>query len=373
MSHLDEGTIHAWLDGALHAERAREVESHVRECPTCAAAVAEARGLIAASSRILSALDDVPANVLPAGSVAGPRSPAAPPRRLWRAAPWVTGGGIAAVLLAAIVLRTTRDTPNYAEQVSRMDVAQRSAKAALDTMVPAQTPQAAAARALEPRSLPVPGRGSSDAVATPATRDLAATSMAEVVPARVDRAAGAREQAAGAAGARTAAEPTRAEAGAIRQVSPQEEQMRRRAAFVPAPALDQIVVTGVDASVADRDSLPAGDLAGCYVFDPRGRVERLTAVAERLADPARARTAAVAAPPAAPAPVTARPAEFAESRRTLLIRLDTLRGRPGFIVRSATSDSSLGWWNRVARDSARVDLYTAGVLVLSPRQKVQCP
>ena len=60
MWHLDEGTIHAWLDGALSADEARRVEAHVGSCTTCADAVAEARGLIAASSRILTALDEVP-------------------------------------------------------------------------------------------------------------------------------------------------------------------------------------------------------------------------------------------------------------------------------------------------------------------------
>ena len=60
MRHLDEGTIHAWLDGALSAEEAARVELHLSSCETCSDAVAEARGLIAASSRILTALDDVP-------------------------------------------------------------------------------------------------------------------------------------------------------------------------------------------------------------------------------------------------------------------------------------------------------------------------
>ena len=66
MQHPDEGTIHSWLDGALSAEEATRVESHVSECASCAAAVAEARGFIAASSRILTALDNVPRGVLPA-------------------------------------------------------------------------------------------------------------------------------------------------------------------------------------------------------------------------------------------------------------------------------------------------------------------
>jgi hypothetical protein len=63
--HVEEGTIHAWLDGALPPDESRRVEGHVGSCAVCAAAVAEARGLIAASSRILSVLDEVPGGVLP--------------------------------------------------------------------------------------------------------------------------------------------------------------------------------------------------------------------------------------------------------------------------------------------------------------------
>jgi anti-sigma factor RsiW len=81
MQHLDEGTIHSWLDGALSADEAARAEAHVKECPQCAAAVAEARGFIAASSRILTALDNAPRGVIPA---------AAPRRRVdpmvWRIA-----------------------------------------------------------------------------------------------------------------------------------------------------------------------------------------------------------------------------------------------------------------------------------------------
>src|SRR5690349_16498029 len=65
MQHPDEGMIHAWLDGELRAEEAHELESHVAACEECSAKVAEARGLIAASSRVVSALDIVPAGVIP--------------------------------------------------------------------------------------------------------------------------------------------------------------------------------------------------------------------------------------------------------------------------------------------------------------------
>lgn len=63
--HLDEGTLHAWLDGALAPDESARVERHAASCAACAALVAEARGLVAASSRILSALDGVPGDVIP--------------------------------------------------------------------------------------------------------------------------------------------------------------------------------------------------------------------------------------------------------------------------------------------------------------------
>jgi len=66
MQHPDEGTIHSWLDGALSADEAARIEAHAKECPECAVAVAEARGFIAASSRILTALDNAPRGVIPA-------------------------------------------------------------------------------------------------------------------------------------------------------------------------------------------------------------------------------------------------------------------------------------------------------------------
>ena len=95
MQHPDEGTIHSWLDGALSAEEAASVEAHVKDCPECAAAVAEARGFIAASSRILMALDNAPRGLIPA---------AAPKKRVdpivWRVAATllVVAGGTFVVL-----------------------------------------------------------------------------------------------------------------------------------------------------------------------------------------------------------------------------------------------------------------------------------
>lgn len=131
MQHLDEGTIHSWLDGALSAEEAARVSAHVEECPQCAATVAEARGFIAASSRILTALDNVPKGVVPAGERAKPRNWAA-----WRAA--------AAVLVVALgsfaVLRERMGTQRSLPEVATASARSRAADAAADSPSMAAVP-----------------------------------------------------------------------------------------------------------------------------------------------------------------------------------------------------------------------------------------
>lgn len=113
MQHPDEGMIHAWIDGALTVDEAASVESHAGHCDECSAAIAEARGLVAASSRILLALDDVPRGVIPA---AGPRPRSWYARNELRAA--------AAVLLVAsaslVLTRGGLDAPSTMQDVAAL-------------------------------------------------------------------------------------------------------------------------------------------------------------------------------------------------------------------------------------------------------------
>ena len=161
--HPDEGLIHAWLDDALSAAEAERLASHVRGCAECQARVAEARGLIAGASRIVAALDDVPAGTRPGwaqdaiagGGAAGDTTTAGAARdpragaSLWR---WlrVTPGraAIAATILVAIGITLTHDRV-------AMDTAPRSAASVLNPQlsdVPAATsPEGAASDAAKPR------------------------------------------------------------------------------------------------------------------------------------------------------------------------------------------------------------------------------
>jgi len=161
--HPDEGLIHAWLDDALSAAEAERLASHVRGCAECQARVAEARGLIAGASRIVAALDDVPAGTRPGwaqdaiaegGAAGDPATAGAAPdpragSSLWR---WlrVTPGraAIAATILVAIGITLTHDR-------IAMDTAPRSAASVLNPQrsdVPAATsPEGAASDAAKPR------------------------------------------------------------------------------------------------------------------------------------------------------------------------------------------------------------------------------
>lgn len=81
--HPEAGTLHAYIDGELSAAEAAALELHVGECSLCAAALAEARGFVAAASRVITTLDAAPASAAkPVAPVAG--VPAAPSKRVVR-------------------------------------------------------------------------------------------------------------------------------------------------------------------------------------------------------------------------------------------------------------------------------------------------
>ena len=140
MQHPDEGTIHAWLDGQLPRDEAAAIEAHVADCRPCADVVAEARGLIAASSRILMALDAVPRGVAPkqpdVAPIAVPHEPtpnavvdlraraaavaaAKPAPRRWLRGPSLAAAAAVIVAVGSFaVLRNRTDTLSVASEVA---------------------------------------------------------------------------------------------------------------------------------------------------------------------------------------------------------------------------------------------------------------
>ncbi len=57
MSHVDEGTLHALLDGELAPAEVLEVQTHFATCPACSSRLTEARKLLAETERLVSALE----------------------------------------------------------------------------------------------------------------------------------------------------------------------------------------------------------------------------------------------------------------------------------------------------------------------------
>jgi len=127
MQHLDEGTIHAWLDGALADEEAAGVATHVAECHDCASMVAEARGMIAAAGQIISSLDRVRGGVIPT-----PTPALSGQRSLWRRLRVTpTRAALAATLLIAVAsLLTVRRAPRASVAESVITAAPRMPRVA---------------------------------------------------------------------------------------------------------------------------------------------------------------------------------------------------------------------------------------------------
>jgi hypothetical protein len=131
MQHPEEGTIHAWLDGALSPVESSRIESHVASCQECAARVAEARGLIAGASRIVGHLDVVPGGVVPMVKSR---------KRRWQAW-WVSPLGLAA---AAMLFFVMKGYPRLSDKLAEQ---RGSAAASYPVVGPAPTDSMAASGA----------------------------------------------------------------------------------------------------------------------------------------------------------------------------------------------------------------------------------
>lgn len=306
MQHPDEGTIHAWLDGALQQEESAALEAHAATCGQCQAAIAEARGLIAASSRIVSALDIVPAGVIPARAT---------PRRAWYAGPQLRAA--AAVLFVAgasmLILRgrgsepvadTAQRVMNEAAQKSVPATVQDGALAETSVTAPPQEAPQAESRSRVAAKSPAVKRVADEATGTGGGVTGAATeSDAKSVPVGV------------------AAPPLETPAA-----PPLSKTAARQQPFNSSIALDNVVVTGVATGTAaafdDRLTVLGVDSTGA-VHITRYRLASgeevtlnetrpvsnaaLSAQSERRAESPR-EMAAPAAPPPAPLARTGSPA-----------------------------------------------------------------
>ncbi|HEU4681802.1 MAG TPA: zf-HC2 domain-containing protein [Gemmatimonadales bacterium] len=93
MSHLDEGTLHALLDGELELAQVQEIQLHLGTCAACGSRLQDVKQFLAEADRLVGALE------IPAGGSRArhesathrepPPDPAPPPRTFREPEPWV--------------------------------------------------------------------------------------------------------------------------------------------------------------------------------------------------------------------------------------------------------------------------------------------
>src|SRR6266850_373938 len=54
MSHVDDGTLHAYLDGELSSAETQGVDAHLAQCPACRGRLEEERALITRAGELLA-------------------------------------------------------------------------------------------------------------------------------------------------------------------------------------------------------------------------------------------------------------------------------------------------------------------------------
>ena len=307
MQHPDEGTIHAWIDGELSPDEAASLEAHLEECPECSALAAEARGLAAASSRIVSALDTVPGDVIPK---------MAPRHRPWYASTQLRAAAAVVVVAGASLLvmrnggemKMKRALETSAAAPATSDAAQSTVAAApsLDSatmermpasVAVAESPKASPKRALEGRVSGAAGSDLRKETANEAARDAVKIAAAPEV---------------------FQAPPVGAARAAADEMSAMKSEIRRDSAAArrlpSGPQLDNVVITRAAVATAPPQLKKLrGDSAGnqtVYEISPgvevtlidTGRPQpAMLRVSAQLKEKQAATSAPAAPPPAAEA------------------------------------------------------------------------
>src|SRR4051812_29117667 len=84
MSHLDEGTLHALLDGELDLSEVSEIQMHLGTCVACGSRLQEVKQVLAEADRLVGTVE------VPAGAARPRAEPARtlPPRPVREPEPW---------------------------------------------------------------------------------------------------------------------------------------------------------------------------------------------------------------------------------------------------------------------------------------------
>jgi anti-sigma factor RsiW len=149
MPHVDEGTLHAYLDGELPSSERAAVEAHLAECATCRATLAEEWALLERASALLGSARPVERPAPPFEQIR--RSPKRSP---WRVrTPFAWAASIMVALGLGYYLRNPgNDASSFAPPPQSVVIAQDRAAPAVPAPAnnaPREEPRAGARRELE--------------------------------------------------------------------------------------------------------------------------------------------------------------------------------------------------------------------------------
>jgi len=117
MSHVDEGTLHAYLDGELPSAERAALEAHLAACATCRASLDEERALLERATTLLGSARPVERPAPPFDQLQ--RTPKPSPWRVRRAYAWAAS--IALALGLGYYLRNPRLAPGPAATPATVD------------------------------------------------------------------------------------------------------------------------------------------------------------------------------------------------------------------------------------------------------------
>src|SRR5947207_6095436 len=71
MPHLDEGTLHALLDGELESTEVMEIQAHLGSCASCGSRLKDIREFMGEADRLLASVD-LPRSAIQSAAAAAP-------------------------------------------------------------------------------------------------------------------------------------------------------------------------------------------------------------------------------------------------------------------------------------------------------------
>ena len=268
MSHLDEGTIHALLDGEVPSTELAPIQAHLERCEACKAKLAEERELLAVSDRLIGAVQLAPRTE--SAAVHPVRPSTRPPvhlRQLAWAATVVLAAGLGYAMGGSMSARPSADMA-LREVEAALPVADSASRTGFAAGTAARSEVARDQRVAAPPAAPPERRAAAGTRADEATRDAGQDRLAASRPEEKSRALADSAGAQPKLQAETSSLRQQVVAGAANApppaavAAPAAQSTSRTRALTGNIRLEEAVVTGVSGPAVPIEFIEAVRLMG---------------------------------------------------------------------------------------------------------------